>query len=131
MATKEETEYELKVLKNLNREWLERAEEHRRRIDFIRGVALGLLYGIIGNLFVQFFFPVVESLIVGEYDTLFFSNVVISVVALAIILYATVKFRGQLTEYENQEKSARHNAETTRKAIQTRKTRLKKTDNED
>ena len=131
MATKEETEYELKVLKNLNREWLERAEEHRRRIDFIRGVALGLLYGIIGNLFVQFFFPVVESLIVGEYDTLFFSNVVISVVALAIILYATVKFRGQLTEYENQEKSARYNAETTRKAIQTRKTRLKKTDNED
>lgn len=129
MATKEETEYELKVLENLNREWLERTEQHQRRIDLIRGVALGLLYGIIGNLFVQFFFPVVESLIIGEYDALFFSNVVISIIALLIIIYTTVKFRSQLTQYENEEKSARQQVEVTRKAIQTRKTRLEKTDN--
>lgn len=131
MATKEKTEYELKVLENLNREWLERTEQRQRRIDLIRGVALGLLYGIIGNLFVQFFFPVVESLIIGEYDTLFFSNVVISIIALLIVIYTTVKFRSQLTQYENEEKSARQQVEVTRKAIQTRKTRLEKTDSED
>jgi nitrate/nitrite transporter NarK len=128
MTTKEETEYELKVLENLNGEWLKRAGEHRRRIDLSKGVALGLLYGIIGNLFVQFFFPVVESLVIGEYDMLFLSNVIISVVALAVILYATIKFRSQLTEYENEERTAKEQAEVTRKAIQTRKTRLEKTE---
>ena len=125
-AKKEGTEYELKILENLNREWLNRAEEHRRRVDLVRGVALGLLYGIIGNLFVQFFFPVVESLVIGGYGTLFFSNVIISVVALVIILYATIEFRGQLTEYENEERTAKQQTEATRKAIQTRKTRLEK-----
>jgi nitrate/nitrite transporter NarK len=125
MTTKEETEYELKVLENINREWLERAKRRRRSTDLIRGVALGLLYGIIGNLFVQFFFPVVETLIVGgEYDTLFFSNVAISVVALVIILYTTIKFRGQLTQYEKEEETAQQQAEVTRKAIQTRKAKL-------
>ena len=123
---KEEIEYELKVLENLNREWLERAERHRRRIDLITGVALGLLYGIIGNLFVQFFFPVVESLILQKYDG-FVENVIISIVSLGIILFATVKFRSQLSEYEGEEKAAKQQAEATRKAIQTRKTRLEKT----
>jgi len=124
---KEEIESELTMLENLNREWHERAEKHRRRIDLIRGVALGLLYGIIGNIFVQFFFPVIEAMILKEYDKLFWSNVVISAIALAIILFATVELRGQLTEYETEEKTAKQQVEVTRKAIQTRKTRLEKT----
>lgn len=127
MVTKEETKYELKVLQNLNREWLERAEEHRRRIDFTRGIALGLIYGIIGNLFVQFFYAVVESLVLKKYDG-FVENAIISVVALLVILYVTIRFRGQLMEEEAKEKTAEQHAETTRKALQTREHRLENED---
>ena len=42
---------EMKILEELEKSWEERGEEQRRRIDFIEGVAL--IYGIIGNLFVQ------------------------------------------------------------------------------
>jgi hypothetical protein len=41
----------MKILEELEKSWEERGEEQRRRIDFIEGGAL--IYGIIGNLFVQ------------------------------------------------------------------------------
>jgi nitrate/nitrite transporter NarK len=123
MTTKEETEYELKVFENLNKEWLGRAEEHRRRIDLTKGIALGLLYGIMGNLFVQFFYPVVESLILQKYEG-FIENVAITSVAFVIILWITIRFRGQLVEYKKEEETAKKQVEATRKAIQTRKTKL-------
>jgi hypothetical protein len=44
----------MKILEELEKSWEERGEEQRRRIDFIEGVALGLIYGIIGNLFIPY-----------------------------------------------------------------------------
>ena len=84
---------------------------------------MGLLYGIIGNLFVQFFYPVVESLVLRQYDG-FIENVMISAVAFVIILCVTIKLRGQLTEYKKEEETAKQQVEATRKAIQTRKAKL-------
>jgi len=93
-------------LESLFQSWSEKAEITRRRIDLARGVALGLLYGIIGNLFVQFFYPVTEALALGEYPKSFWKNVIVSVASLVIILYVTIKFRSQLKEDERKMKLA-------------------------
>jgi H+/Cl- antiporter ClcA len=122
--SKEEIELELKVLKNLKDESLQVVAERRRHIDLIRGVALGLLYGIIGNLFVQFFFPVIESLELQKYDATFVPNVVICGFAIFVILATTWQFRKELTDYEEGEKTASGNLDVYRKAIQTREQKL-------
>ena len=75
-------------------------KEHKRQIDFTKGIAFGLIYGIIGNLFVQFFYPVVEGIVVSRYDNLLLSNLIISIVSFVIIIFTTLQFRKQLRTHE-------------------------------
>ena len=111
MMTKED-EKEIEAYEEFEKEYLERVELQRRKIDFTKGIALGLLYGIIGNLFVQFFYPVFEGVILEKYDVLFWSNLVISAIALGIILLVTFSFRNQLSwsglVMEGEKEGARH-----------------------
>jgi hypothetical protein len=86
--------------------WSENAETSRRRIDLAKGVAFGLLYGIIGNLFVQFFYPVSEAIALGEYPKSFWTNVIVSGFSLFIIVYTTMEFRKELKEEERKMKIA-------------------------
>lgn len=110
--------------------WSEHMETSRRRIDLVRGVALGLIYGIIGNFFVQFFYPVVEALALEEYPKSFWTNVIVSAVSLAIILYTTVKFRSQLKEDERKMKLATDSMKREKHAIEELKELLEKSKEE-
>jgi hypothetical protein len=121
---KEEPEYELKVLERLKETMSVLVEGHRRRIDLVRGIALGLLYGIIGNLFVQHWYPVFEGLVLGKYDLTFSANVIVSASVLIVILYTTIIYHRQLTKEEEKENKARGDLEVLEKAIQRRKARL-------
>lgn len=116
----------VEIFENLNEEYHQHAEEHRRRIDFTKGIALGLLYGVIGNLFVQFFYPVVEALTIAKYDVLFFSNLTISLFSLSILLYTTINLRKQLKENEIKEVTAKERAEASGKALKSIKKQLTK-----
>jgi hypothetical protein len=114
MMTKEDME-EIEALEEFEKEYLERAEKQRRRIDFTKGIALGLFYGIIGNLLVQFFYPVVESLVTEQYS--FVANVIISISAFVAIVLATLSFRGQLSWSSFVEEGEREGANITRRRI--------------
>ena len=116
--TKEDKE-ELEALEEFEKGYLKRAEEQRRRIDFTKGIALGLFYGIIGNLFVQFFYPVVESLVTEQYS--FVANVIISISALVAIVLATASFRNQLSWSRFVEEGEREGANAIRRMINERK----------
>jgi phosphotransferase system glucose/maltose/N-acetylglucosamine-specific IIC component len=74
--------------------------EITRRMDFTKGLALGLIYGIIGNLFVQFFYPVVEAIVSGKFDMLFVTNSIVSAVSLSMLLIITWKFSRELLRLE-------------------------------
>jgi uncharacterized membrane protein len=111
--------------------WSEGAETSRRRIDLVRGVALGLIYGIIGNFFVQFFYPVVEALSLQEYPKSFWGNVIISTFSLAIILYTTIKFRSQLKEDERKMKLAIESIKREKSAVEELKKTLKEKSEEE
>jgi heme exporter protein D len=118
---KEKTKAAMQLVKDyegLIQSWSEKEESTRRRIDLTKGVALGLLYGIIGNFFVQFFYPAVEALALGEYPKSFWTNVIVSAISLAVILYMTMEFRSQLKEDKRKMKLATESIRRERNAIE-------------
>lgn len=70
--------------------------EHLSNIGLFRGIALGLVYGIIGNLFVQHWYPLFERVVLGNFDILFWSNVPVCAFALFTILCVTIIYRRQI-----------------------------------
>ena len=97
--TKEQLESVKNVYRDIN-------EEISKSNDFIRGLAIGIIYGIIGNIFVQFFYPVIEGLVLAKYDSMFAIDAIVSAISLLIILYTTNQFREQLTRNEKRLKKA-------------------------
>ncbi len=100
LITEEQLESVKKVYRDLD-------EEISKSNDFIRGLAIGIIYGVIGNIFVQFFYPVIEALVMAKYDLMFAINATVSVISLVIILYTTNQFRKQLIRNEKRLNKAR------------------------
>ena len=71
-----------------------------QRIDFLKGLLVGLFFGIAGNMFVQHWYQVFEGLILGKFDTIFFSNVTVFIVGLVVICIITVILYRRITRYE-------------------------------
>ena len=105
----------LELLEKLEKHHLERAKESRKRIDFIKGVALGLILGILGNLFVQHWYPLFERVVLWNFDIVFWSNLPVCVLALAIVLYTTRQYLRQLKEEEEEVKWAKDRVEKARR----------------
>lgn len=70
------------------------------RREFLRGIALGLFYGIVGNLFVQHWYPVFEGIVLRTFDEIFWANLIIFVVALSLIAIATAKLYSTMKQYK-------------------------------
>lgn len=78
--------------------WTEIKEESQRHIDFTKGIALGLFYGIVGNIFVQFLYPTVEGIILRQFEWPFLGNAIIAIFSLVFILYVSWRYGIRLTE---------------------------------
>jgi hypothetical protein len=113
-------QYEIDALKEIRKNCFERADEHTRRIDFVRGTALGLTLGIVGNLFVQFLYPVTEALLLGEYKPTFIGNWILCGISLILIVFISASFRRQLTRDENKLKLSMKSVEVIEYAIKRR-----------
>jgi hypothetical protein len=85
--------------KAMSARWLHEAE---RRHDLTAGIAYGLIYGIIGNLFVQFFYPVIEKMVLQTFDIVFIADLIVSIAALIGITFTTIKLRKQFTVHSNE-----------------------------
>lgn len=101
-----------------------RVEDQKRQIDLVKGVSLGLLYGIIGNFAVQHWFPVFEGLMLKNYDIWFYGNAIIFLVALCIIIYTSLWFRNELKWQKTKLDIASDWERVTRIQIQDMKKRL-------
>lgn len=71
-------------------------EHFREHLYFLKGIALGLFYGIVGNIFVSHYYQVFEGLILSRFDVLYWSNFVVFVVALILIILVTMTFYFQI-----------------------------------
>lgn len=72
------------------------SESVNQRMQFTEGVALGLLYGIIGNLVVSHYYEVFEGITLARYDSLFWSNLTAFLIGLGSIIVLTIIFRRRL-----------------------------------
>jgi hypothetical protein len=124
-------QYEIDALKEIRKNWFERAEEHAKHIDLVRGAAFGLALGIVGNLFVQFLYPVIEAVLLGEYKPTFVGNLIVCAISLILIAFVYTNFRRQLTRDENKLKLSRESAEVIEYAITRRQHALEQTKKEE
>jgi uncharacterized membrane protein len=91
----------LRETKDMSLQW---KHESERRLDVATGIAYGLIYGIIGNLFVQFFYPVVEKLLLQTFDVVFEVDLIVSTLALIVIVITSIKLRRQLRTLSDETK---------------------------
>ena len=80
----------------------EKIDEANRHFDFTKGIMLGLVLGIIGNLFVQFAYPVVEHIVQSSYDMLFRIDSVASIIILAAIIIIAMLYKKQMNAYSDE-----------------------------
>lgn len=124
MENRDELKYEIEVLERLKSDSLKHGEEFQRKNDLMTGVILGLIYGIIGNLFVQFFYPVIEGLVNQSYNSVFVASVIVSIVALVIIGYTAFAYRRKLNRVTQSEKKVQEDSQRLENTIQKRKHQL-------
>jgi hypothetical protein len=91
------TQYEVDALKEMRKNWSELREEHERHIDLVRGTLLGLVLGVAGVLFVLYLYPLAGALSEGGSAPDFAGNMVICGASLALIVFAAVILRQQMT----------------------------------
>jgi hypothetical protein len=92
--------------KKMHEEFLQDAQ---RENDKLTGITYGLLYGIMGNLLVQFLYTVVEKLIFGIFDIIFWVSAIVSFAAMIGIALTSIKYlnrRKKATAEETHEKWA-------------------------
>jgi len=92
------------LFKNLEKSMLNRAEKSQRQMDFIRGIAYGLIYGIVGNMAVQFGYQVFEEGILGTCNQLFWANLIMFLFSVFVIVLITIWFKSQMSKLKESEK---------------------------
>ena len=105
----------LRLLDILEKLHLERVERSRKRIAFTKGIALGLFFGILGNLLVQSGYSLFERGIIGNLDIGFW---LLIPVFFAVLIIFGIKIRQYILELKEEEKeveTAKNEAEKARK----------------
>lgn len=90
----------LKDLKRIREKTSSDLQSYQQRIYFVQGIGLGLFYGIIGNLLVSHYYGVFEGLVKAEYNGMFWANLIVLVVGLAVIIVLTIRWHRQLETFK-------------------------------
>ena len=109
MTIKDWAKEEIKSLGEIRAWNLQIKQESERKYDLITGLTLGLLFGIIGNLLIQFLYPAVERLALGIFDRVVLIDLIVSIVALIVIALVWIAYRKKL----NRASKAADNAQST------------------
>jgi hypothetical protein len=119
-------QYELDALKEVQTKLTESKSERIRRFDLLRGTVLGLTLGILGHLFVQFLFPVVEAFLLGEYGPAFTGNLAICMVSLVVVVCVSVYIYRQLMRSQGKLELSKRSEDVLDYAIKRRQNSLEK-----
>jgi hypothetical protein len=96
----------LELVRNLKKEETHLIEFLHERIFWIKGIAFGLFYGIIGNIFVSYFIEVLGSIVMWQIDKLFWTNLIALAITLAVILFASWRWFISLAKLKGYEKES-------------------------
>lgn len=76
-------------------------EKAQQKKSFWKGLALGLFYGIIGNVLVSHYYGVFTGLTVGPYDDLFCANVIAFSIILVVVLIVSVGWMRSIAKLDD------------------------------
>jgi len=93
---------DIKFYEDLEKSRSESGELHLQRIDFTKALLYGIFYGIMGNLSVQYSFPIYEGLALSRFDNMFWASVLIFAVSVMVIIITAYKLNRELKEEKRQ-----------------------------
>lgn len=91
----------LNELRAINKETTEIINQ---RFDFVKGLSFGLVYGVVGNLFVQYLYGFIERMFLGIFDSLFYFDVLILTFSVFAIIITSLKLRKQIKKFKTYRK---------------------------
>jgi hypothetical protein len=119
-------QYELDALKEVQSKLSENKKEYAKRFDLLQGTVLGLTLGILGHLFVQFLFPVIEAILLDEYGTAFMGNLAICMVSLVAVITISAYLYRQLMRSKGKLELSKRSEDVLDYAIKRRQNNLEK-----
>ena len=75
-------------------------EATRSQMSMMKGVVLGLFYGVVGNVAVTHYYQILRGAVMSEFDTLFWTNLVILVAMSPIIVIVSWKWHISMARME-------------------------------
>jgi hypothetical protein len=75
-------------------------EATRSQMSMMKGVVLGLFYGIVGNLVVTHYYQILRGVVMSEFDTMFWTNLAILVPMSSIIAIVSWKWHISMAKTE-------------------------------
>ena len=75
-------------------------EATRSQMSMMKGVVLGLFYGIVGNLVVTHYYQILRGAEMSEFDTMFWTNLAILVPMSSIIAIVSWKWHISMAKME-------------------------------
>jgi len=75
-------------------------EATRSQMSMMKGVVLGLFYGIVGNLVVTHYYQILRGAVMSEFDTMFWTNLAILVPMSSIIAIVSWKWHISMVKME-------------------------------
>ena len=75
-------------------------EATRSQISMMKGVVLGLFYGIVGNLVVIHYCQILRGAAMSEFHTMFWTNLVILVVTSSILVLVSLRLHSATARME-------------------------------
>jgi hypothetical protein len=89
-------QYELEALKEVKRKMIDSAGQNKKNVDLVKGAVLGLILGIGGTVSVQSLLPIIDALLLGEYNQIPVVNLAVCAVSLIVMIFVSGYFYHQL-----------------------------------
>ena len=77
-------------------------EAMHAQLSMMKGVVLGLFYGVVGNLVVTHYYQILRGAVMSEFDTMFWINLVILVTMLSILVIVSWKWHISMAKMERE-----------------------------
>ncbi len=119
-------QYELEALKEIREKLFVESNERKRHIFLVKGMASGIIYGVFGILFIEFLYPIIETVLVGDNSLALVGNAIACSISFVLIVLVTFYLRRITTQARNKLSISKKSMDVIEYAIKRRRFALEK-----
>jgi hypothetical protein len=119
-------QYELEALKEIKEKLFVESNERKRQTFLVKGIASGIIYGVFGILFIEFLYPIIETVLVGDNSLALVGNAIACSISLVLIVLVTFYLRRITTQARNKLSISKKSMDVIEYAIKRRQYALEK-----